>query len=331
MRHPRLIAAVAAAAVAAAVLVAVTTSATASPAAKKLTVGLVAVNLNSPSITRIKDAFVRSAKARGWTVKVFDGRGDQAATNNAAMGFIQRHVSAVVNDASPNNQMTNVIKAAHSKKIPFISIYGGYVPGVDLEIGTNEFINASLVTQWMVDHMHGKGKVIKENWTVLQALRDRDHAFDAVMQDQKGIDVVKKIEIKVPGQVQDAYQQTLATLRSNRDVNAVWIGWDELAPPVVRAIKQLHLDKKVFVVGFDGNPFAWDLIRSGSPYKIEPANPFEPMGERAVTAVSDIVAGKKPADPEVFMRPCVITQKTVPPAGKFPDWKTCPYFTGEIR
>ena len=43
-----------------------------------------AVNLNSPSIASIKDAFVEAAKAKGWSVDVFDGQGDQAATNNAA-------------------------------------------------------------------------------------------------------------------------------------------------------------------------------------------------------------------------------------------------------
>lgn len=309
------------------------TAATTGTAAKKkgVTIGFVAVNLNSPSITRIKDAFVKSAKAKGWTVNVYDGQGDQNATNNAANNFIQQGVSAIVNDASPNQQMTGVMAKAHAAKIPFISIYGGAMPGVDLEIGTNEFINASAITQWMVDKLAGKGNVIKENWTVLQALRDRDHAFHAVLQDQKGIKIVKEIEIKVPGQVDDAYNQTLNALRANPNVQAIWIGWDELAPSVVRALQQLKLDKKVTVVGFDGNPFAWDLIRSGSPYKIEPANPFEPMGERAVAAVADLIAGKTYSPNTVYMRPCIITEQTVPAAGKYPNWATCPYFSGEIK
>lgn len=311
---------------------AVTAVSSAATSAKKkgITIGLVAVNLNSPSITRIKDAFVVAAKAKGWTVNVFDGQGDQNATNNAANSFIQRGVAAIVNDASPNQQMTGVMAKAHAAKIPFISIYGGAVPGVDLEIGTNEFVNASAITQWMVDQLAGKGGVIKENWTVLQALRDRDHAFHAVLQDQKGIKIVKEIELKVPGQVEDAYNQTLNALRANPNVQAIWIGWDELAPPVVRALQQLKLDKKVIVVGFDGNPFAWDLIRSGSAYKIEPANPFEPMGQRAVQAVTELIAGKKFAPNTVYMRPCLITSETVPAPGKFPNWKTCPFFTGEV-
>ena len=44
-------------------------------------------------------------------------------------------------------------------------------------------------------------------------------------------------------------------------------------------------------MGFDGNAFAWDLIREGSPYVMEPANPFPLMGEKAVETIETIVGG----------------------------------------
>jgi len=298
---------------------------------KNLKIGMVAVNLNSPSITRIKDAFVKAAEARGWKVDVFDGKGDQAATNNQAEQYLEQGYDAIVNNSSPNQQMTGVIQKAHSMGKKFISIYGGAGSGVDVEVGTNEFVNSSAVTQYMVDRLGGKGNVLKLNWTVLQALRDRDHAFHAVLEDQKGIHIAKEIEVKVPGQVDDALNQTTNYLRGNKDIQAIWIGWDELSTPVVRALQQVGMDNKVFVVGFDGNPFAWDLIRQGSPFVMEPANPFEPMGQRAVQAVADLVSGK-PAPPGnvVYMRPCMITKETVPAEGAFPNWDNCPFFSGEI-
>jgi ribose transport system substrate-binding protein len=293
-------------------------------------IGLVGVNLNSPSITRIKDAFVAAAKTKGWTVEVFDGQGDQAATNNAADDFISRVFSAIVNDASPNQQMSGVIARAHAAKIPFVSIYGGNVPGLDAEIGTNEFVNSSLITQEMVNKLGGKGRVVKLNWTVLQALRDRDAGFHAIMGENKGIKVVREIELKVPGQVDDTYQQLTNILQSDKTINAVWIGWDELAPPAVRAIEEAGLKDKVFVVGFDGNPFAWDLIRKGSPYVMEPASPFEPMGEKAAGTIETLLKGGTLASNVIYMKPCLMNRDTVPAAGKFPDWKTCAFFPGEI-
>ncbi len=297
---------------------------------KNAKIGFVAVNLNSPSITRIKDSFTAAAQARGWTVETFDGQGDQNATNNAAMNFIQRGFNAIVNDSSPNEQMSGVIDAAAAKKVPFVSIYGGSVPNISAEVGTNETVNGALITQEMVNAMGGNGRVLKLNWTGLQALRDRDNGFHAVLQGAKGVQVAREIEIKVPGQVDDAYAQTTNFLQSDKNIQAIWVGFDELAPPVVRAVEQAGLKDKIKVYGFDGNPFAWDLIRSGSPYKMEPANPFEPMGTKAVDTLATLLGGGTLPSKVIYMKPCLINQQTVPTPGKFPDWNTCPYFPGSI-
>jgi len=257
-------------------------------------------------------------------------QGDQNATNNAATNFINRGMSAIVNDSSPNEQMTGVMAAAKAKNIPFVSIYGGFVAQVDAEIGTNEFANSSVITQEMVDQLNGKGRILKLNWTALAALQDRDAAFKAVVAQAPGITVVKSIAVKVPGQVDDAYQQVTDVLQSDKTINAIWIGWDELAPPVVRAIAQAGLTNKIKVYGFDGNPFAWDLIRSNSPYVMETANPFEPMGAKAVTTVATLLSGQKLASNAIDMKPCLITRQTVPAKGQMPDWATCAFFPGEI-
>ena len=133
-----------------------------------------------------------------------------------------------------------------------------------------------------------------------------------------GIKVVRDIEVKVPGQVEDAYAQVTNALQSDKNIDAIWIGWDELAPPVVRAIEEAGLKDKIFVVGFDGNPFAWDLIRKGSPYIMEPANPFPPMGEKAVSTIETIVGGGDLASHVIYMKPCLVNEQTVPAQGESP-------------
>ncbi|MCR6030142.1 substrate-binding domain-containing protein [Nocardioides sp. zg-579] len=295
-----------------------------------LSVGFVAVNLNSPSINGIKDQFVEAAEEKGWTVEVFDGQGDQAATNNAASDLISRGVDVIVNNSSPNAQMTGVMKEAEAADIPFVSIYGGFVEGVDAEIGTNEFINSALMTAEMVNRLEGKGRIVKLNWTVLQALRDRDAGFKAVVSENPDIEVVREIEVKVPGQVEDSYDQLTNILQSDKDIDAVWLGWDELAPSAVRAIQEAGLEDKVFAVGFDGNSFAWDLIREGSPYVMEPANPFPLMGAKAVETIETIVGGGTLPSKVVYMKPCLINETTVPAEGEEPDWENCAFFPGDI-
>jgi ribose transport system substrate-binding protein len=295
-----------------------------------LKIGLVAVNLNSPSINGIKDQFVKAAEAKGWSVEVFDGQGDQAATNNAASDFISRGVDVIVNNSSPNAQMTGVMKEADAADIPFVSIYGGFVDGVDAEIGTNEFANSSLITAEMVNRLDGVGRVVKLNWTVLQALRDRDAGFKAVVSENPGIEVVKEIEVKVPGQVEDSYDQLTNILSSDKKIDAIWLGWDELAPSAVRAIEEAGLSDKVFAVGFDGNSFAWDLIREGSPYIMEPANPFPLMGGKAVETIETLVSGGELPSKVIYMKPCLVNAATVPAKGAEPDWENCAFFPGDI-
>ncbi|MDN4160195.1 sugar ABC transporter substrate-binding protein [Nocardioides abyssi] len=295
-----------------------------------LSIGFVAVNLNSPSINGIKDQFVKAAEEKGWKVEVFDGQGDQAATNNAASDFISRGVDVIVNNSSPNAQMTGVMKEADAADIPFVSIYGGFVEGVDAEIGTNEFINSTLMTAEMANRLEGKGRVVKLNWTVLQALRDRDAGFKAVMSENPDIEVVREIEVKVPGQVEDSYDQLTNLLQSDKNIDAIWLGWDELAPSAVRAIEEAGLEDKVFAVGFDGNSFAWDLIREGSPYKMEPANPFPLMGDKAIETIETIVGGGTLPSKVVYMKPCLINEQTVPAEGEEPDWENCAFFPGEV-
>ena len=308
-----------------------TTDASAEPG-RKLKVGVVANNLASPSVKRIGDAFQAAAKERGWTVDMFDNKGDMAASNNQADQFLQRGVDAIVNINGPNSQMGGVIERAHEAGKPFVSVYGGSGSAADVEIGTNESINSAAVTQGLVDRLHGRGRVLVLKWNAggAAALLDRYSAMKGLLSNQPGIEIVKEIEVKVPGQVEDAYTQTTNFLKGTKDVDAIWIAFDEIAPPVVRALEQAGLDRSVFVVGFNGNPFAWDMIREGSPYVLEPANPFEPMGEKAVELVAQIAAGKRSETPFVAMRPCLIDKQTVPAKGELPDWKTCPFFTGDI-
>jgi ABC-type sugar transport system substrate-binding protein len=299
---------------------------------RRLTVGVVANNLASPSVKRIGDAFEKSAKERGWTVEMFDNKGDMAASNNQADQYLQRGVDAIVNINGPNSQMRGVIERTHEAGKPFVSIFGGSGTDADVDIGANESINSAAVTQGLVDRLRGRGKVLVLKWNAggASALLDRYTGMKGVLENQPGIEIVKEIEVKVPGQVEDSYTQTTNFLKGDRDIDAVWIAFDELAPSVVRALEQAGLDRRVFVVGFNGNPFAWDMIREGSPYVLEPANPFEPMGEKAVDLVGQIAGGRRSTTPFVAMRPCLITPETVPAEGEFPDWRTCPFFTGDI-
>lgn len=302
---------------------------TAAWAQDKVQVGIVAVNYNSPSIQVQADAALEAAKERGWEVELYDGQGDQVATNNAAIAFMDRGMDAIINIASANTQMSAVISYANEKKVPFVSTFSGLVPGIVADIGSNNTSDATIAALELVGRIDGKGHVVKFNWNVLGALRERDHGFRAVMAEYPGIKLTE-IEVKVPGQVDDAYAQMQNLLLSNDDIVAVWTGWDELAPPVARAIEQAGKADSIFVASQDGIEEVVALIRAGSPIALTVAYDVPGMGKTAVAVTEEALKGNVPASRALTMKPCLITPKTVPAKGTPIDFKSCPLFGSEL-
>ncbi len=291
-------------------------------------VGIVSVNYNSPSIQVQTDAAVAAAEALGWEVELFDGQGDQVATNNAAIAFIDRGFDAIINTASANPQMTAVIAYANERGIPFVSTFSGLVPGITADIGSNNTADGVIAATELVGRIEGQGQVVKLNWTVLPALQERDQGFYAVMNQYPDIEVTE-IEVKVPGQVDDAYNQMTNLLLANPEIDAVWVGWDELAAPVARAIEQAGIEEPPFVVSMDGIEEAVSLIRAGSPVALTVAYNVPRMGELAVQVTANALAGELPQTKALTLQPCLITQDTAPPEGEAIDFDDCILFSGE--
>jgi ABC-type sugar transport system substrate-binding protein len=292
-------------------------------------VGVVAVNYNSPSIQVQADSAIAAARERGWEVELFDGQGDQVATNNAAMAYIDRGFKAIINIASANTQMSAVISYANEKDVPFVSTFSGLVPGIVADIGSNNTADAAISATELVGRIDGQGHVVKLNWNVLPALRERDAGFRAVVGEYPGIKLTE-IEVKVPGQVDDAYAQMQNLLLSNNDIVAVWVGWDELAAPVARAIQQAGKENDIFVASQDGIEEAVALIRAGSAVKLTVAYDVPGMGVKAVQVTADALEGKFPATRALTLKPCLITQETAPAKGEQIDFASCPLFSGDM-
>ena len=308
----------------------VATSAVAKKATDKLNVAVLAVNYNSPSISLMATVAMADCKRRGWNCELHDGKGDQVATNNAAINFINRKVDAVVNIASDNNQMGAVIKAANAANIPFVSAFSGDVPGITADIGANGVVDGALTATELKSLVNNKGHIVKLNWTVLPVLRDRDNGFKAVMSSAKDIKVTE-VEVKVPGQVEDVFNQLTNILASNKDVTGVWVGWDELATPAVRAIERAGMKDKIKVVGMDGIDEVLELLRKGgSPYVLTVAYSHKSIAEKSIQVVADVIDGKKIPFRALMTRTCLVTRDLVPAAGSAVDFKSCTPFSAEI-
>lgn len=303
--------------------------AAAAKSAGHVKVAIFSVNAASPTIHTMIVSATAAAKARGWTVETYDGNGDQVATNNQANTFITRGFSALINIASDNHQMGSVIANAAKHHIPFVSTFSGLVPGITVDIGSNNVADGVFSASAMVARLNGEGHVLKLNWTVLPALQERDAGFHAVVKEYKNLKVTE-MEVKVPGQVDDTFKKVTDYLEGHQDVKAIWTGWDEIGVAAARAVQQSHGKDKPFVVSMDGNQAAFDMIREGTPFWLTVAYNVKGMGVAAVDAVAAALDGKTFSQRQIYLKPCLITKATVPPKGQEPDFKTCPLYTADL-
>ncbi len=294
-----------------------------------LKVAIFSVNGASPTIHTMIESATAAAKARGWTVETYDGNGDQVATNNQANTFITRGFDALINIASANTQMGGVIANAAKAHIPFVSTFSGMVPGITVDIGSNNVADGVFSASALAARIDGEGEVLKMNWTVLPALAERDAGFHAVVGEYKNIKVTE-MEIKVPGQVDDTFNKVTDYLTGHKNVKAIWMGWDEVGVAAARAVQQSHLEHKPFVVSMDGNDAAYDMIREGTPLWLTIAYDVRGMGVQAVQAVADAVDGKSFPQRQIYKKPCLITKETAPPKGQYPDFKTCVLYSADL-
>lgn len=294
-----------------------------------LKVAIFSVNAASPTIHAMIESATAAAKKRGWTVETYDGNGDQVATNNQANTYITRKFDALINVASANTQMGGVIANAAKAKIPFVSTFSGLVPGITVDIGSNNVADGVFSASAVAAAIGGEGEVLKMNWTVLPALAERDAGFKAVMSEYKKIKVTE-MEIKVPGQVDDVYNKVTDFLIGHKNVKAIWMGWDEVGVAAARAVQQSHVAKKPFVVSMDGNDAALDMIRAGTPLRLTIAYDVRGMGVQAVQAVADAVDGEVFPERQIYKKPCLITKQTVPAKGADIDFKTCVLYSADL-
>jgi len=280
----------------------------------KITIGLVSHNIASPGIKLYRDAFVADAAKLGWTVKSVDTAGDVVAAVNQTKQWVSQGVSAIVVDTIPNNLMTEGIAAANAAKIPWFSVSSGWEKGVTNETTANEFVSGSELATALINKMGRKGNIIELTWSALPAVLARANALETEVKAQKDVKIVKKVELKVPGWAEDANKQVTNYLQTNKDVQAIWMPWDDFAPDVVRAVTQAGMADKIIIGGFDLDSSAADLLRKNGPFQMSNALNIPAFAALQVRLLKQVLAGQT-VEPITYVPNCLATPQNIPKTG----------------
>jgi ABC-type sugar transport system substrate-binding protein len=304
----------------------------------KETIGFVNVLGSSPAAAACQAAFLSAAKELGWTVHVLDAQGQPAKMAADVSAVVTQHVNAVVTVSIEQAAAAQGLEAAKQAHIPALSFCGAITnngaPLYAADYAPNDAAVAATVTRYMIDRMGGKGQVVTQFYSPINALARRDAVAEAMLA-QAGIKIVATHQLDFSNPVQDTISSTEAMLKAHPGVTSVLVDQDFEFTAAIQAIKADGLSN-VKVYGMYGGDPAFQALRQGGPAAaIAESNP-EASGWTVADALLKYFVNHKPIDPLAgYDHPYPVALVTAgnvpsgPEANLFPSYG--PYYTAQWK
>jgi ribose transport system substrate-binding protein len=285
----------------------------------KVVIGYSVYDMQQPYWQAYAKGIEDGAKAAGYGFVLADQKSSQQAQVSGSIDLVNRGISALVVSPVQPPALPAVIQAAHKAKIPVIIGDVGVAGAYDAFVLSDNEGGGKLAAQYIAERL--KDKPGTKEVLVIQL-----HPGSAVgdLRVKGFVDEVKKHpDFKVVATlngndtVQGGYQVTQNTLSANPNLAAIYAANDPEAEGAVQALKAAGKNgvKDVFVVGFNGDPPALELIKSGDMAATIRQDPYG-QGQKAVEIATQLMDGKPvafsaPASRSVFFPVKVIDPSNV--------------------
>jgi ribose transport system substrate-binding protein len=227
-------------------------------------IGIVTVCASCTGQSRFIDSLKETAKPQGWKITVSDTGGDSAKVVAAFNTFIQSKVDFIVIGALDPTTLGPQIAAAQKAGIPVAVNDGDWVPGTAFSCCQDSVGMGTQQAQWIAQRLKDGGNVVMFVAQGARNVEQRAATFEAVIAQFPKIKVTRRFQVDFADPIGSAKKQLASVVLKNKDVDAVWAGWDDPARGAAQALKEAGLDK-AFVIGNDAGPDALDDIRGNSP------------------------------------------------------------------
>lgn len=259
----------------------------------------------------------RTAEEGGWDLQYTDANGDINKATQAWQNYLQSGVDGLIAAGLDPSQWGPQIRAAESRKVPYISIYTSWVPGVAANISSNYFDEGTQLASFIVDHTGGQGNVVVLNSRLIPALHVRELALEAVLKAvAPDMRIVARHELNLAKVQQDANDAMSALLQRypEGEIAAVFGGWDGASLSAASAIEKAGRTE-IVAVGTDGDKAALDSLRDGGVHAATTAPNFEAVGVQAIRQMAQALADGRPMGKQIYVQSPVITAANVPQSG----------------
>ncbi|WMJ79081.1 ribose ABC transporter substrate-binding protein RbsB [Clostridium sp. MB40-C1] len=254
-------------------------------------VGMVLSTLNNPFFVSMKEGAEKKAKEMGYELIVLDSQNDSSKERSNVEDLVQKGVKVLIINPTDSDAVANSVQAANDAKIPVITVdrqsNGGEIIS---HIASDNVKGGEMAANYIVEKLKDK-KEIKlvelQGIPGASATRERGEGFHKVIDGKNNIKVISS-------QAAD-FDRTKGlnvmenVIQAQPQFDAVFAHNDEMALGAVKALKTAN--RKVIVVGFDGNQDAKDAISKGEMTATVAQQP-DLMGMTAVENAAKVIKGE---------------------------------------
>lgn len=287
---------------------AVATFAAPAPAGTSVPViGLAVANLDADFFNQIKQAVEASGNQRGVKVLTVNAKGDAELQARQVNELLTKKINALIYIPAGATAADAPVRAARAAGVPVVAVDRtvAAVPP-DSFIATDSVAAARALGEYVIAATGGKGAVaIVQGQLGTTPQIDRDRGFGEALAKAPGLKVVAR-EGSLGWRQDEGRAIMQGMLKANPSINVVFGQADALAIGAAQAVKTAQLNRKVIVVGFDGDVRALKAVKSGV-LQATMTQQTQLMGRMSFDSAVKLAAGGKV--PAVQLLPAALTTR----------------------
>jgi ribose transport system substrate-binding protein len=243
---------------------------------------------------RQAEGVTQAAELLGWTVTVFDGKGDPVEWNKAATQAINSGADAIILAAADPVPMKSSLELAAENDIPVGTTGVGVAAGngVAFDVGADYGYWGEALGSWIVADSQGSAQVLQTIDKEFASQNDIVAEMNEVIESCSGCEVAATEQFVVTDIGNGLGQRIANSLQSNPDIDYVNGAFDSAAADMIPAIKNAGLGDRTKVVSCVGAPQNLGFVADGDVQQVDMVQDDIYLGFAAVDQLNRIFAGE---------------------------------------
>ena len=280
--------------------------------------GIITPEQAGEAATRAAKAAQASAEEKAWTVEQRSG----AAASDLARVKIDALLLVMVR---PEAQAATV-EAARKAGVPVVTVLAGASPQAAFDVTVNQYVAGAQIGAYLLGLADYRGPLVELRADAESGAKARARVLELMLQEAPDVQSLGSLQRAGGDRWQDALKRGLEQKlqQAGSGPLAVWAATDELALAAEQVLKAAGYGRdRVALVGTGGTDAAFDRLRDQDGLLAATlAIPYELLGEAAVDALDDLMAGTPAKQvtpgPYLYIEPVLVDRNNVPGPDELP-------------